>query len=236
MLRRIAAASAIALSAVSGARAQDLATLCRQVMHPPVGAWSQYSMVGGRAGGATMRMAVVGAETRADTAFLWLELAVRGMPLGLPDSSSDTVAIINKLLVTGFGPAMGEPHEHIMKFGSAPAMTMPVGQAHGADAPGSTTMQDCTDGRVLGWESVTVPAGTFRAVHVQNAEGKADAWVVPDLPFGLVKAVTGGAEEDSGQMVLTGHGMGARSQITETPRPYDPQLLMQLMMGGTPHQ
>lgn len=236
MLRRIAAASAIVLGTVSSARAQDLATLCRQVMHPPVGAWSEYSMVGGRAGGATMRMSALGTETRGDSSFLWLELAVHGVRLGLPDSAADTVSVVNKLLVSGFGPAMSEPREHIMKFGSAPAMTMPVGQAHGADAPGSTTMQDCTNGKVLGWESVTVPAGTFRAVHVQNAEGKADAWVVPDLPFGLVKAATSGEEGDSGLMVLSGHGMNAKSQITETPRPYDPQLLMQLMMGGVKHQ
>ena len=33
-------------------------------------------------------------------------------------------------------------------------------------------------------------------------------------------------------MVLIGHGMGARSQITERPRPFDPQLFMQMMTGA----
>jgi hypothetical protein len=235
MLRRIAAASAVMLCTVPAARAQDLAALCRGLTHPPVGAWSQYSMVGGRGNGASMRMSVVGSETRGDTAYLWLEFAVRGMPMGLSAGAGDTLAIVNQLLVTGFGPGMAEPREHVMKFGSAPAMTMPVGLAR-AGAPGSSTMQDCTDGKVLGWESVTVPAGTFRALHVQNAEGKGDSWVVPDLPFGLVKAATGGEAEDSGQMVLVGHGMDAKSQITEAPRPYDPQLLMQMMMGGERHE
>ncbi len=236
MVRRIAAAAAITLFAVPAARGQDLASLCRQVMHPPVGAWSQYAMVGGRAGGTTMRMSVVGTETRGDTSFLWLELTVNGAPMGLAGGSGDTISIINKMLVTGFGPEMSQPREHIMKFGGAPAMTMPVGQGPGADAPGSTTMRSCTDGKVLGWESVTVPAGTFRAVHVQDADGKADSWIVPGLPFGLVRAATGGQEGDSGQMVLTGHGAGAKSQITEAPRPYDPQLLMQMMMGGVRHE
>lgn len=231
MLRRIAAASALVLCAVPAAHAQDLAALCRQVMHPPVGAWSQFNLVRGRSKGATLRMSVVGAETRRDTAYLWLEFSVRGMPMGM-EGEGDTLAMVNKLLVAGFGPGMAEPREHIMKVGSAPAMTMPVDRAGGPGAPGSSTMQDCTDGKVLGWESVTVPAGTFRALHVQNAEGQADSWVAPDLPFGLVKAATGGEAEDSGQMVLVGHGMGAKSQITEAPQPYDPQLLMRLMMGG----
>lgn len=232
MLRRLATASALLLLAAPAARAQDLAEICRRVMRPPVGAWSQYTMVGGSARGATMRVSAVGTETHADTSLLWLEFAVRAIPAGAPDSSSDTISVVNKLLVTGFGPGMSEPHAHILKFGSAPAMTMPVGQGPGADTPGSTTMQDCAGGKVLGWESVTVPAGTFRAVHLQNAEGKADAWIVPDLPFGLVKAATSGEEGDSGEMVLTAHGMGANSLIAEAPRPYDPQLLIQLMTGG----
>ena len=232
MLRRIAAASAVVLCAVPAVRAQDLDAVCRQVMHPPVGAWSQLNMVGGRTNGATMRISIVGTETRRDTAYLWMEFAVRGVPMGV--GGGDTITIVNKMLVAGFGPGMSEPREHIMKFGGAPAMTMPVGAAGGAQGP--SMMQDCIDGKVVGWESVTVPAGTFRALHVQNAEGKGDSWVAPGLPFGLVKGATAGDAGDSGQMVLVGHGMGARSQITEAPRPYDQQLLMQWMMGGGRHQ
>ena len=233
MLRRIAAASALALCAVPAVRAQDLAAVCRRVMHPPVGAWSQFQIVGGRSHGGGMRLSIVGTETRRDTAYLWLEFAMRGMPVG--GDGRDTLTVVNKLLVAGFGPGMTEPREHIIKFGSAPAMTMPVDRA-GGPAAGPSMMQDCTDGKVVGWESVTVPAGAFRALHVQDEEGKGDSWVVPDLPFGLVKGAMGGDADDSGQMVLVGHGTGAKSQITETPRPYDAQLLMQLMMGGASHR
>jgi len=28
--------------------------------------------------------------------------------------------------------------------------------------------------KLIGWEPVTVPAGTFRALHIQNAENKSD--------------------------------------------------------------
>jgi hypothetical protein len=228
MLRRIAAATALVLLAAPAARAQDLAAVCRQVMHPPVGAWSQFNIAGGRANGATTRMAVVGTETRGDTAFLWLEFAAHGMPMGLPEGGGDTLTIINKLLVTAFGSAMAEPRQHVMKLGSAPAMTMPVG---GAGAP-TSPMEDCAGGKVLGWESVTVPAGTFRALHVQDARGQGEAWIVPDLPFGMVKAAAGSDPSDSGQLVLVAHGMGATSQITEAPRPYDAQVLIRLLTGG----
>ncbi len=228
MLRRIAALSAVLLAAVPAARAQDLAAVCRQIMHPPVGAWAAYRMVGGRGDGTTMRMSVVGRATRNDSAFLWLEFVARGLQMGLPGTGSDTLTLINKVLVPGFGPGMAEPREHIMKFGSAPAMTMPEGR-RGPGAP-TSGLHDCGGGKVVGWEHVTVPGGSFRALHVQDAEGKGDSWVVPDLPFGVVKAASG----DSGSMELTGHGMGAKDAITEAPRPYDAQLMMRMLMqaGG----
>lgn len=233
MLRRIAAIAAVVLSAVPAARAQDIAAVCQQVRHPPVGAWSQFSMTGGRANGATMRLSVVGSERRGDSAYIWLEFALRGMPMGLPGGVGDTLSIVNKLLVTGFGPGMTNPREHVMKIGGAPAMTMPVGQG---GAPAVPAMQECSDFKIVGWESMTVPAGTFRALHMVGIKAPSDTWVVPDLPFGVVKVVTGGEAADSGQMVLTGHGMGATTRITEAPQPYDPQVLMQMMMGGKPHQ
>jgi hypothetical protein len=235
MLRRIAAALAVGLLAAPPARAQDLAAVCAQLVHPPVGAWSQFSMSGGRVNGATMRMSVVGSERRSDTAYIWLEIAVRGMPMGLPAGVADTLAMVNKLLVTGFGSGMTDPREHVMKIGSAPAMTIPVGPARGG-APAAPVMQECSDFKIAGWESLTVPGGTFRALHMVGIKAPSDTWVVPDLPFGVVKVVTGGQPADSLQMVLTAHGMGATSQITEAPRPYDPQALMQMMTGGKPPQ
>jgi len=231
MPRRIAALIAVLLFAAPAARAQDLAAVCRRIMHPPVGAWAEYGVQGGRGEGTTLRMSVVARETLNDTSFLWLEFAARGMPMGLGGAAADTLVVINKVLVPGFGPGMGEPRQHVLKFGSLPAMTMETGR-RGPGGSGAPNMQDCGDGKVVGWESVTVPAGTFRALHVQDSEGKGDSWVTPDLPFGIVKAQAA----DSGYMVLTKHGMGATSQITETPRPYDPKLLMQLLMQGGQRQ
>jgi hypothetical protein len=227
MLRRIAVASLGLLLAAPPGRAQDLATLCRAVMQPPVGAWSEFRMEGGRTAGSSMRMAVVGQETRGGTHYLWMEFAAHGVPMGGAEGGGDTVSMINKVLVRGFGAEMAEPAAMVMKIGSAPAMEMPTGG--GPEAPGSNSLKDCTSSRVVGWESVTVPAGTFRALHVQDPDGGGDTWVVPDLPFGMVQALEGEEPGDSGRMVLVAHGMGARSAIVETPRPFDQAAFMQLM-------
>ena len=77
---------------------------------------------------------------------------------------------------------------------------------------------------------VTVPAGTFRALHVAGASGHSDSWVDPDLPFALVKEA--GNDEGQSQMVLVSHGTGAQSRITERPRPFDARLFMQAVTGA----
>jgi hypothetical protein len=238
MLRRIAAASAALLVAVPAVRAQDLTGLCRKAMRPPAGAWSRFRLEGGRENGATVRMAVVGSESHGDTTYLWIEMAARGFRMGGPrgeGGGGDTVTMINKMLVPGIGPGMASPRAVVIKFGGVPAMEMPMHAPAGRGTPGQDALKDCANAKVVGWESVTVPAGTFRALHVQNSNGRGDSWVVPDLPFALVKLSTGHDAQDSSRMVLLAHGMGARSEITEAPRPFDPALFGQMMMPQRPH-
>jgi hypothetical protein len=222
---RIVVAFAVALLAAASARAQDMRALCEKVLHPPVGSWSEFRS-GGTESSRTMRFAVVGRETHGDTAYLWLEFAARGLGTGETRGALDTITVITKVLAPGFGSAMERARTHIMKFGSMPAMEMPVGRSGDASTP---MLEDCQKSEVVGWEQVTVPAGTFRALHVRDADGGTDTWVDPDLPFGVVK---GGAANDSDSIVLLAHGMGATSRITETPRPYDPRLFMQMLQGG----
>ncbi|PYP08647.1 MAG: hypothetical protein DMD56_12245, partial [Gemmatimonadetes bacterium] len=69
----------------------------------------------------------------------------------------------------------------------------------------------CSGAHVVGWESVTVPAGTFRALHVTTDDG-GEVWASREVPFGLVK--THGKQ---GDLALTGRGTDAKSSITETP-------------------
>ena len=69
----------------------------------------------------------------------------------------------------------------------------------------------CNSARVVGWESVSVPAGTFRALHMTTVDG-GDVWASRDVPFGLVKT-----HAKQGDLALTGRGADAKSSITEKP-------------------
>ena len=71
----------------------------------------------------------------------------------------------------------------------------------------------CATAQVVGWESVTVPAGTFRALHIRTEDG-GEAWIAHEVPFGMVQVKS----RNGFVMVLTGRGTGAKSSITETPQ------------------
>ncbi len=231
MLRRIAVASALLSLAAPAVRAQNLAEICRTVMHPPVGSWSRFRLEGGRENGATVKMSIVGSESRGDSTFLWMETEARGFPMGPQrggEGGSDTMTVISKMLVSGLGVGAMAPHAIVFKLGSMPAMSMPM-QAPSGRSPGNEALRNCGEGKIVGWESVTVPAGTFRALHVQDTNRNGNTWLVPDLPFALVKIETSRGEETS-NMVLVAHGTGARSAITETPQPFDPAAFAQMMM------
>jgi len=229
MMRGVTTAAALLALLPAALPAQDLASICEQALHPRVGAWSEFKMVGGRNDGATMRMSVVGSERRGGTQYYWLEVAMRGFFRGQGEQGAGPRKMISKTLVQGIGSGAGEPAAVIIKVDDAPAMEMPQGRP--GPGAGPAGLEDCKGGKVIGWESVTVPAGRFRALHVRDASGHGESWVVPDLPFALVKEASTGGDQPS-QTLLTAHGMGARSQITERPRPFDLQAFMRAMAGG----
>ncbi len=233
MLRRFVATTALfALTLPAAAAAQDLASICEKAVQPRVGAWAEYRMVGGRNDGTTMRMSIVGTERRAGAAYYWFEVVMQGFGRGRGEQGAGPQRMISKLLVQGLGPAAGRPAATIVKLDDSPAMEMPQGRPSPGGA-GPAGLQACREAKVVGWESVTVPAGRFRALHLRNASGRGELWVVPDLPFALVKEAS--SEDGQGtETVLTGRGMGARSQITERPRPFDAQLFMRQMTGAPP--
>ena len=238
MLGRLAAASFALLLAVPAARARNLVDICRRASRPPVGAWARYRFEGGRESGATIRMAIVGTESHGDTTYLWVEVAGHGFHMGgaRNEGGGDTLTMINKMLVPGVGPGMASPRAMIMKIGTLPAMEMPMGMPGGnRSSPGTDALRACAEAKVVGWESVTVPAGTFRALHVRNAERGGESWVVPDLPFAMVKVTSGRENGAMNDMVLLAHGSGARSEITETPQPFNPQAFGQMMMQQRQH-
>jgi hypothetical protein len=187
--------------------AQDLPQLCQTLGKLTVGQWASYTVTGGAMDGSTMRFAIIGSEKRGDSTFYWFELT----HASAKDPRGNGIV---QALIPGWGVA-GNPRAFVMKMGNEPAMRMPeklMAMGHTAN-PGADMAHHCQTAQSLGWESVTVPAGTIRALHVKDTDGN-EAWISGTVPFGLVLV----KKPDSGQMSLTGDGMDAKSSITETPQ------------------
>lgn len=202
-------AAALAALGAPSLPAQDLAGLCRTVTDVKVGQWSSYDVSGGESPGR-LRLAVVGSERVGDSTYLWMEYSQASQD---PNRSG-----IYQVLISGLAHA-SSPRAAILKSGNRPAMKMPsqmLGMMSSQSKSNNSAMdwaKKCESGQVVGWESVTVPAGTIRALHVK-AGNDADVWATAEIPFGIVKLHnTNGSE-----LVLTGHGTGAKSSITETPQ------------------
>lgn len=213
MLRRlIFAAVAVALTAGPGV-AQEFSDFCRGNPRLTVGQWSSYRYVGGRADGTTMRMAIVGAERQNDSTFLWYEMRIED------GKHPDRGPTITQMLVSGLGTPDFSIHGMVMKAGNRQALRYPDMMLQAMAGPikkgvGGMIEQKCKQGavQVLGWETVSVPAGRFRALHFRD--GDDEAWVSPELGFPLVRYTS----TKAGTMELTGHGADAKSSITETPQ------------------
>jgi hypothetical protein len=112
----------------------------------------------------------------------------------------------------------------VMKHGDDPATRMPdemirmMGSRMASNITAEIT-RSCLEMEVVGWEDVTVPEGTLHALHIRNPRDHTEAWVRPELYFGMVKVVT----KDGAVMALVAHGGGATSSITETPRAMGPR-------------
>lgn len=197
------------------ARAQDKNKICQDVQHRPMtlGQWASYAWTGGRSDGATMRFAIVGKEPQEGTTFYWYE-----MTLNDPKRGAKAKTII-QMLVPGLGYPSGGLRGLIMKNGDDPATRMPdqmirmMGGRMASNVAAEIT-RNCLEMELVGWENVKVPAGTFRALHVRNPRDQIEAWIRPELYFGMVKVVM----KDGATLTLTAYGAGARSSITETPR------------------
>ena len=216
-MRRTAALLAslglLAIAAVPAARAQDMSALCRRLRNLSVGQWSQYRFSGGgRMDGEVMRMAVVGTESHDNKTYYWLELTNN------KGGGTDSSRTIMQMLVPGFLDQMRDIRGVIMKRGTDHAMRLPdqFVQMIGANVTRSTTSEiekRCHSAHATGYESVTVPAGSFRALHVVDDSSGAQAWISASVPFGLVKTL----QKDGTTQVLIARGAGAKSSITETP-------------------
>ena len=201
--------AALAARVLTAQTPTDLTQVCKAVGDAKPGQWASFDATNGGSEAGKLRLAVVGSERAGDTTLYWFEVSF----LGKDPGRSGVVQILNPNLAAG----MAAPHGLIVKMGGQPAMKIPgpmagmIGKQAGQNTSAFDWASRCSGAHVVGWESVTVPAGTFRALHVATDDG-AEVWGSRDVPFGLVK--THGKQ---GDMALTGHGADAKSSITEKP-------------------
>lgn len=204
---------ALVLSAVAAVpvAAQSVDELCSTLQKVQTGQWAEYRMTNREMGDQPIqiRMALVGEESVNGTRHYWYE-----MKMGGPQGN-----MIMQLLVPEWPYDADQIAGMVMKAGDQPAMRMPdqmigmMAQRAPGAALGKDALKECRAAQIVGRERVTVPAGSFDAVHIRSADGPTDLWASADLPFGVIRMQRPGME-----MVLLGHGMDAKSSITETPQ------------------
>lgn len=196
--------------------AQNAQELCDAMADVAIGYWAEYQISGAgvEGGSASIRQAIVNAEAVNGTQHWWMETRME-TPMG------DAIV---QMLVPAWPFTTGDVQAMVMKVGGQPAVRMSdqILQMMRSQIPDNPSMQAatrCGEGEVIGWEEVTVPAGTFRALHLRPApeDGtQTDVWASPDVPFGMVRVIMTGTE--GSEIVLVGHGTDATSSITETPQ------------------
>ncbi len=176
------------------------------VKMPDVGQWAEYTGTMNK-DPYTLRYAVVGTEERDGKAMKWLELKMTG--------KKKDKNMIYQILTPGNPAEMDQAQEIVFKAGDKQAMKMGgmmMKMIRGQLKKNSVLGNLCEGISPAGEETVTVPAGTFKALKYHDSKHNADTWIVTDRPFVMVKSK--GKDFD---LSLAASGDGATSSITETP-------------------
>jgi hypothetical protein len=185
--------------AAGEARAKSHSMVLFGDLKPEVGSWAKYEFTSGEGKKAeTLRykVAVVGKEGKD----LWLEQIIEETGKKKRRRGSDGPMSM-KMLVgkSGMKKVFVKTPEGVMDMSSMPGFSAP------AKGPTQDKMKKA------GKESVTVPAGTFKADKYshEDSSGVSYAWFVPGTgPYGLVKQ-----QNPDGSMVLLEHGKDAESEF-----------------------
>ena len=182
--------------------------------NPVVGSGAAYE-VQGKSGKSQIEIDIVGKEDVAGKTGYWNEIAVTSGDKGqmvmkhlmVLDGNNATIA---KVIIQA--PGMGPMDMTSMMMGNRQQKPPEV------DAR--------KQGKQVGSESITTPAGTFECQHWRANDGSWDAWLSPKVnPWGLVKSVDKSNGEES-TMVLTRVITNATDHITGTPQQMNMQDLM----------
>jgi hypothetical protein len=184
----------------------------RELRMPVVGGWAEWKAVRGSA-----RFALVDSERKGTETLYRLELSGGGENGG-----------VMQVVVPEFPFQMDAAQELVMMRPGSPPVKMSgqmleMMKANIRQHPNLTMdlMSRCASLVVVGAESVTVPAGTFKTRHLKDATTGDEVWVSERVPFGVVKHVGKG----TGETVLVATGTGAKTAITETPIEMPPGMM-----------
>lgn len=185
------------------ARAQDACG--EELTLPKAGTWVEYRFTDRKGKESTMRFAVLGTESRGGKAYHWIEMWAQG------EKKNESMTM--KLLVPDWPYRMDEAAEVIVQPAGQQAMKLSaqmLGMMQGAMKQQRVRPEDlCRQAKLVGTESVTVPAGTFSARKYENTAEGGFAWVTRKAPFGWVKS-----SFKDGEVVLAASGGDASSRIS----------------------
>lgn len=184
-------------------QAQALADVCRPVEQPRPGSWARYRLRGGR-DSTELRLALVGTASWDGAAHVWQESLI-------PTPAGETV-IQTLVPANPYDPTT--VRRAIMRAPGQQPIELPASAlaAMKQRAQGAASLDACRTGQAVGWETLEVPAGRLRALHVRYARGArtADVWLAPAVPFALVRSLVPGAGDGEViELVLIGHGTDA---------------------------
>ncbi|HZN97711.1 MAG TPA: hypothetical protein VFB61_08280 [Gemmatimonadales bacterium] len=225
-MRRVLVFAMLLPTATSAlAHAQDAcADLPKFFSKPPkIGEWAEYTwQEKGKTESQRVRMAVVKEEQRQGKRMYWLQMSMN-------DKDPSKRTIIQTLMPWEVSTLGGQGSvEVVMKIGNQPAMK--TGPEHAKAAGGADWREACKDSKFVAEESVTVPAGTFKARHYSGAKGE-DTWASLEVPvWHMVKMST----KEGNTMALSATGMGAKSEITEQPQDISNMLERMKNQQGAP--
>ncbi|HEY4951227.1 MAG TPA: hypothetical protein VIH88_12890 [Candidatus Acidoferrales bacterium] len=183
----------------------------RGIFNPVVGSGGQYEMTTEKGTKMEMEIAIVGKESVGGKDGYWFEMAMSNTSMGQMVTKTLTVVDGTDTVVSRM----------IMQLGNHPPMEMPTQMSKTTAQKQPADIRDRADD--LGSESITTPAGTFKAEHYKMKDGSGDAWVAPKAgPYGLVKF-----QGKDSTMVLTKVITDAKDKITGTPQPFNPMMFQQ---------
>ncbi len=190
--------AALCISAMpSVARAQNACG--KEWKIPAVGSWAEWSGKEGKT-----RLSVIDQEDKAGKTLYRVEVGNGGN--------------VMQMVVPSFPWEIDQVEEMVMQqTGKAPmkmsGQMLQMMRSHmpsNNGGPGELAKK-CAAMKVVGEESITVPAGTFKATHLKSDSGD-EVWASADIPFSVIKY--SGKE---GQTVLTATGKDAKTALTGTP-------------------